>query len=211
MPMRLAVCVSGRGSNLLALLGRLGRLGPGGSGPGAEQRAGCACPGTGPGSRHPGGEPDRLPATERSGSAACPQAQVDLDCARRIPEAGAGRGHRGLPRSDHQHSSGAAARIRRPRHVRPPCARGGAPERGRRCRAQRSTWWTSTTIGARSWPRRGSRCMPGDTPETLAARVLQAEHRLLPAVVLRGRRGRPPCSPAQPRSCTVRMPSCRVR
>jgi phosphoribosylglycinamide formyltransferase-1 len=34
--------------------------------------------------------------------------------------------------------------------------------------------------------------LPGDTPETLAARVLEAEHRLLPAVVLKAAEaGRP--------------------
>ena len=33
--------------------------------------------------------------------------------------------------------------------------------------------------------------LPGDDPETLAARVLEVEHRLLPAVGARRRRGRP--------------------
>ncbi|HXF96883.1 MAG TPA: phosphoribosylglycinamide formyltransferase [Gemmatimonadales bacterium] len=38
---------------------------------------------------------------------------------------------------------------------------------------------------------------PGDTPETLAARVLAVEHQLLPAVVLALARGGPPREPAR--------------
>jgi len=45
--------------------------------------------------------------------------------------------------------------------------------------------------------------LPGDTPEALAARVLEAEHRLLPAVVLAAARaGRPVPLPAMMESST---------
>ena len=103
---------------------------------------------------------------------------------RRLPQAGAGAGHRALSWPHHQHPPRAAARRSAARGCTAagctrPCSR-AAPARA----APPCTWWTRCTIAAPSWPRRGFRSLPGDTPERLAARVLEAEHRLLPAVVL---------------------------
>ncbi len=53
--------------------------------------------------------------------------------------------------------------------------------------------------------------LPGDTPASLAARVLQAEHKLLPAVVLRAAQAGHPVPLEQPPGVTrVRSPLCRV-
>ena len=159
--MRVAVAASGRGSNLEALLRSLG--------PGAPARvvlvlsdraaAGAltlarshGVPSAGP--RRPG-EPGRVARGARA-SRRRPRG------AGRLPEAGAAPGDRALSRPHHQHSPRAAARVRRPRDVRPPGARGGAGERRARERRHACIWWTRSTIGARSWPRPGSRCCPED-------------------------------------------------
>ena len=54
------------------------------------------------------------------------------------------------------------------------------------------TWWTRCTTGGRSWARPGCRSCPVTRSGRLAARVLEVEHRLLPAAVLAAARaGRP--------------------
>ena len=54
--------------------------------------------------------------------------------------------------------------------------------------------------------------LPGDTPDRLAARVLEVEHRLLPAVVLAAAAGRPARAASRHRGVHfVTRPSCRAR
>ena len=155
---------------------------PGGAG--AEQPGRCGRPGARRG-RGIAGVTLRDPAdAERSGSAGWTRHAVDLlvlaGYLKLVPAEVIAR-YRG---PDHQHPSRAAARVRRPGDVRPPGARGGARERRARERRHGPPGGRGVRPRRRSWARRGCPCSRATTPERLAARVLEVEHRLLPAAVL---------------------------
>ena len=193
MPMHVAVAVSGRGSNLEALLRALGPDAPARVVLVLSNRPDAPALERAAAQRHP--QPSRCATrrTPREWLAALERHGGGPARARRLPQAGARRRRRALSRSDHQRPPGAAPGIRRARACTAagctrPCSRAARARAAPPC-----TWWTRCTTAARSWPRRGCPCSRA-TPRT--ARGAGARGRA-PAAARRGarRRGRGPPGP----------------
>ena len=101
-----------------------------------------------------------------------------------LPQAGARRRGRAVSRPHHQHPSRPAAGVRRQGDVWPAGARGGAGERGARDRRHRPPGRRGVRPRRRSWPRRGCRCCPDDTPTASPPGCSRPSTGCCPAAVL---------------------------